>query len=207
MGAWGAGAFENDDALDWIADLDPAKGWAHVTAAFDAVTAPGEYTEVDVGAAVVVAAEVVAASRGRPAPDLPDTLFPYLQSVGPADAALTARASDALSNVLLEPSELVELWAESEDAEEWNLAITGLVERLSRSPRKLAPTDPRPKRGGGGFLCAFCNERIDKEEVVVILLEPDPGEHCERRIYGHFACLNSNPHPARMVRWWRSPSG
>lgn len=207
MGAWGAGAFENDDALDWIADLDPAKGWAHVVSAFDAVTAPGEYTDVDVGTATVAAAEVVAASRGWPAPDLPDTLLPYLRSVGAADADLTARASAALSNVLLEPSELVELWAESEDAEKWNLAITGLVERLSMSPRKLAPPAPRPKSGPGGFICAFCNERIDKKELVVMTLERDPGEHFERRIYGHFACLNSKTHPARIVQWWRSPSG
>jgi hypothetical protein len=37
MGAWGHSAFENDDALDWVAELEEVENTSILIAAFDAV--------------------------------------------------------------------------------------------------------------------------------------------------------------------------
>jgi hypothetical protein len=62
MGAWGTEPFANDDAMDWIADLETAKDLRVVRAALDAVPGDGaEYIEAPVGCVALAAAEVVAA--------------------------------------------------------------------------------------------------------------------------------------------------
>jgi hypothetical protein len=70
MGAWGAGAFDNDDALDWLSELVDSPDFALGRAVLD-VTAL-EYLEAPEGSAALAAAEVVAAARGHPAALLPD---------------------------------------------------------------------------------------------------------------------------------------
>ena len=57
MGAWGAGTFENDGALDWVGDLCEAKdGWSLIRTTLKS----------DDGELVLAAAECVAVCRGRP---------------------------------------------------------------------------------------------------------------------------------------------
>jgi hypothetical protein len=54
MGAWGAGAFDNDDALDWLSELGDSPDFALGRAALD-VTAL-EYLEAPEGSAALAAA-------------------------------------------------------------------------------------------------------------------------------------------------------
>ena len=66
MGAWGAGNFENDDALDWLAVLQ-AEGLPAAGAAIqDVLTLADDYLEAPTCCAALAAAEVIAALRGRP---------------------------------------------------------------------------------------------------------------------------------------------
>jgi len=210
MGVWGAGAFENDEALDWSADLSPDQGWAPVDEALDETTPPGEPTDAEVGMSVIAAAEVVAASRGHAAEDFPETLQAYVQAIGPADMELTGKAAEAVSNVLTAPSELVELWAESDEAEEWNRAVTGLIERLSsparEHPKHQPGATPEKQVRPGAFICSFCDESIPDDELLALdLKRPGIADGVGRTIYAHFACLNAKLLPGRLVQWWRTP--
>lgn len=60
MGAWGAGSFENDAALDFIEEIGSLN---IVTAQFD-VAGNGEEIDADKSCPIIVAAECVAAMRG-----------------------------------------------------------------------------------------------------------------------------------------------
>jgi hypothetical protein len=60
-GAWGEGSFENDDALDWVAECVNSKGIAEVAKTFDKVL-NSDYIESRDGSAGVAAAEVIAAA-------------------------------------------------------------------------------------------------------------------------------------------------
>ena len=74
MGAWGSGSFENDDASAWIADFcaDPDKDL--ILDAFWAITEmnTSQYLEAPDCSIGLAAAEIIAALKGAPHPDMPD---------------------------------------------------------------------------------------------------------------------------------------
>ena len=76
MGAWGVGHFDNDDAGDWVWELEDTGTASPVTAAFAAVEAEANYLEAPDACIALAAAEVVAAWAGNPAAETPDTAFP-----------------------------------------------------------------------------------------------------------------------------------
>jgi hypothetical protein len=71
MGAWGFGSFDNDDAADWIFELEESSGVTALVSAFKAIK-PDRYLEAPECSVALAAAEVVAALRGRPLPTLKD---------------------------------------------------------------------------------------------------------------------------------------
>ena len=135
MGAWGAGPFENDDAMDWLAELESARDLGVVRSALESVTAAEDYVEGPVGSIALASAEVVAALRGKPGVDLPSEVSTWVgKQRGLFDAALLTMAAQAVEIVLNDPSrsELCELWNEAadEDRDAWRTATAGLIERL-----------------------------------------------------------------------------
>ena len=64
MGAWGALAFDNDDACDWAGDLDAVDDFSLVEAAFDTVESAA-YLEAPDASNALAACEVVARAAGR----------------------------------------------------------------------------------------------------------------------------------------------
>ena len=118
MGAWGTGPFENDDAMDWVAELEGTRDLSAVRSALEAVTAAEDYVDAPVGSIALAPAEVVAALRGRPIDDVPPEVTDWVvRQRGLFDAALLTMASQAVQIVLSESSrsELSELWNEAED--------------------------------------------------------------------------------------------
>src|ERR1043166_58985 len=118
MGAWGAGSFDNDDALDWVGDLCDGDGFEPVHEALGAVALDAEEdVEAPECSVALAAAEAVAALGGAPSEDLPDELEQWLADhpleVG---ADLRAKALAAVQHVKSN-SELKELWDESDSAE------------------------------------------------------------------------------------------
>jgi hypothetical protein len=129
MGAWGTAAFENDDAADWVYELEKDAMGAVDGALADALEAGDLEQPMDTLA--IAAAEVVAAARGRPAADLPE-------AVATVAAGLASRVTDAhatqartAAERVLASSEIGELWAESDADAAWRAAVDDLIRRLA----------------------------------------------------------------------------
>jgi Domain of unknown function (DUF4259) len=130
MGAWSIEHFDNDAALDWLYDfsMDPSEQLLEET--FKAVVdAADDYIESDDGSAVLVAAEVIAAARGKKSSAYPEDteVFSKLK-ISPALIARALQAIDIVSRQ--DNSELKELWEESDEYTDWQKAVAELKERL-----------------------------------------------------------------------------
>lgn len=135
MGAWGAGNFENDTALDWVLALEESEGLGLVGQAIADVLKGDDYLDADVACIGLAAAEVVAALRDQPLDGLPEEVsrWVHAQGINPSDelvndclAAIEKIRSD-------DGSELRELWEEDDDSPvEWYAVLEDLVARLQR---------------------------------------------------------------------------
>ena len=145
MGAWGVGPFDNDDAADWVYDLEGAEDLRLVRAALDFAATDDGYLDVNVGGVAVAAATVLAVCAGRIHADLPAPVTAWIAerdpSATPADIRLAAAAID---RVLGRRSELMDLWKESNDTT--SLDRTWALRRsLSDGPGRGQPrADPTP---------------------------------------------------------------
>lgn len=134
MGAWGTGPFENDDALDWAGDA-PAGDLEYVQSVLASAAEPdGSYLEAPDASRALAAAEAVAALNGAPAEGLPDTVTTWLDTLPREfDDTLLAQARAATDRVVTEPSELLELWDDADDADAmaWKASVADLRQRLA----------------------------------------------------------------------------
>jgi hypothetical protein len=136
MGAVGIGSFENDDALDWVDAFCDDPDIDTITAAFEAVVAlgPGESVEnTDCGAAIA-AAEVVAALRGSPSPDLPEELERWIgenRSRVLVTEELAELARRALSRIRHD-SDMNDGWIDEPTRLQWRAHLNELETRLVR---------------------------------------------------------------------------
>ncbi len=139
MGAWGHGHFEDDAALDFMAEIEYADNVREVLiAAFNTAIHTHDLDADDANAVIVAAAYVDRQTNGTRfsgAGDEPldvDT-FPE-RHPGQDFAELKEQAVNALQVVLSDQSELNELWAENEeDYPAWRQGIAQLIERLQSS--------------------------------------------------------------------------
>jgi hypothetical protein len=131
MGAWGANSFQNDDAMDWLGDLEH-EGMKAITAAFQAVPLDqADDVEAPEASAAIAAAEIVAALDGKPS----KTLLPWAaewikgKSKPSRDSVQMARL---IVDRIIAASELRDLWEESESHfGEWNKHVEDLQNRLA----------------------------------------------------------------------------
>ena len=132
-GAWGMGPFENDDALDWVWELEESTDFSVIEAALRPATSSGSYIEAPSGSYAIAAAEVVAALMGNPAENLPSEISSWVatQEMKPG-SNLIEWAKSAVTNVLsIEESELSQLWSEAGPGyDEWRDGLADLLKRL-----------------------------------------------------------------------------
>ena len=136
MGAWGTGNFENDDAGDWIWELEKSKDKTLIRETLSRV-ANDDYPESPACSEALAAAEVVLAGLSGNDSGLPDEARQWLaKKVGwiikrsrRFDAMDARLASSAVEQVLAK-SELAELWEETEDGDPWRTAQKQLAQRL-----------------------------------------------------------------------------
>jgi hypothetical protein len=129
MGAWGHSAFENDDALDWVAELEEVGNTSILIAAFDAVLeAQEDYIEIPEASITISAAEVVAALLGRADTSLPEEIQAWVAGQDKVDSKIVEKARRAVNRVL-EDSELKEVWEDSVSSN-WRMSVEGLLMRL-----------------------------------------------------------------------------
>lgn len=130
MGAWGAGSFENDDALDWLGEFRVEGIQAAGAAVADVLALKGQFLEAPIASRAVAAAEAIAAASGRPGSDLPTDLTDWLKAHGTfQNPELRKNASDAVDYVMTH-SELRDLWAESAEFSAWEATLRDIRTRL-----------------------------------------------------------------------------
>jgi hypothetical protein len=200
MGAWGAGGFENDTALDFAATIESVDDLAAVF-----TSESGEKIDADTGCVVIAAAECVAAMLGRPADDIPEDLAARLMEFGKPEAALLEATRNHVSMVISR-SELSELWAEADNPDEFNLAMTGLIDRLNPDIKPKGRKGRKKKPPFNRSPCAFCNKPMGEEEFGMFDLSVDPGSGHPLRLgkWAHLSCLNARLHPSHIVQVWKT---
>ena len=132
MGIWDDDGFANDDALDWLAHLEPAAGLQPVRQLLHAaVEAPTPSLDLRDAGRVLAAIELVAAAGGRPHPQLPAAARRWCTEQGewPDDDTriLATRALDFVGT----SSALSELWSQRADEASWHDELDGLRMRLT----------------------------------------------------------------------------
>ena len=132
MGAWGVKTFENDDALDWVSELEQAEDHSLIEETLKVVTERGdEYLEAPEACMALAAAEVVAALNKASSPDLPEEVKQWISQHRLGNLRLTPLALKAVQRIKTN-SELKELWDESDSAAEWQEVIRSLETRLKQ---------------------------------------------------------------------------
>jgi hypothetical protein len=140
MGTWSSDPFGNDAACDWKYDVEQSTGLQLIEESLDAVLSSEDEsldsTDAELG---IAAAETIARLRGyfylRDA--YTESLDKWVERQTcevPQD--LVDSAIRVVDRVLTEPSDLLELWTESGDPEEWIAQMEALKERLRQPPVK-----------------------------------------------------------------------
>jgi hypothetical protein len=134
MGAWDFGPFDNDDAHDWLYDLEKSSDISVIASVLRKITDIGdEYLEAPDCSSAVAGAEVIAAIRGQPIAKFPDNAKLWVESHCTLDVTnLIPNAIAALQRIRTN-SELKELWDESEAAPKWYATIDDLTHRLKNN--------------------------------------------------------------------------
>lgn len=118
MGAWGIKTFENDDACDWIYELEKTSDLALLESTLE--TSRDKYLEGPDGCAILAAVEVILALQGNSREDLPEDAAKWVSAHQSLHAAaLNTAAVAALDKVVSNDSELNELWQETDDYQNW----------------------------------------------------------------------------------------
>ena len=133
MGTWGERAFDNDDAADWADDFVEGDDLSPVEVALDAVAVNDRYVEAPTAWNALAACEVLARLLDRAGyrDDTTEAVDEWVADHAqcpPAD--LLSRAVAAIDRILADDSKLKELWAESEEYDQWVAAVTDLRSRV-----------------------------------------------------------------------------
>ena len=135
MGAWSKDSFGNDTACDWAYGLDEVPDLSLISETIQKVLEAGnEYLEAPDAEEAIAAVEVIARLKGNfglrdSYSENTDNWVEAHPQQPPAD--LVAQASQALDRILSPPSELLELWQESEEFEAWRTSVLDLKNRAS----------------------------------------------------------------------------
>ncbi len=131
MGAWGLKTFENDDASDWLYDLEESNDLSVIEEALDIESG---YLESPDGCNVLAAAEVILALLGKPRLGFPENAARWVNNHKSLDPTpLKRSAVNAITCVLSDESELKELWQESEEFDEWKKDVNETKIQLESS--------------------------------------------------------------------------
>lgn len=134
MGSWGYGIFENDDVLDWKAELLETKGLDFIELTLDNVI-KADYIEADLSSNGLGAIEIVAALQGKPGVEIRNKniyvegLDGWIKLYAGQGESLIEAAKIAVKRIKTD-SELKELWEDSDEFAEWLKVVRELESRL-----------------------------------------------------------------------------
>lgn len=136
MASWGIGNFENDDAMDWLYDLEKSKGLHVLLFPIDIINSGVEYHEAPDCCEALAAAEIIASSLTGDISMLPEEARNWLRKRRgfrrkkpqiDLDHALVAK--EAVERIVYD-SELKDLMMESGEFKNWIRIQEHLFNRL-----------------------------------------------------------------------------
>ena len=130
MGTWGVGVFKNDDALDWLHELEETESLEAIQQAVDAVNATAGYLEAFKCCAALAAAEIVAALKGRPGKVYPDNAQQWISRHAPSPGEGLVESCAKATERIQSDSELKTLWEETDEYASWQAVVRDLTDRL-----------------------------------------------------------------------------
>lgn len=136
MGAWNNDPFGNDTACDWKYELEETDDLSLIESTIQKVHDGGnEYLEAPDAEEAIAAADTLARLKGHfyvknSYTESLDEWVSKHQIVPPQQ--LIDSAIKALERIQSDPSELLELWNESDDFVAWNQHIEDLKDRLRK---------------------------------------------------------------------------
>jgi hypothetical protein len=132
MGFWGPNAFDSDEALDWMGQVEDEEDAGMVEDAIAAVADADEKDRLDIETCVaaIVSAELVAAMGGKASPRLPDGMKEWVVSQDEPEAEVVAQAVKAVERISKASRLADEYGADADNLEDWRIALGGLVKRL-----------------------------------------------------------------------------
>ena len=134
MGAWGTGIFDNDTACDWAYDLKETSDLSLIESSLDKVlNIGGDYLDASEAEEALAAAEAVARLKGNWGirNSYTETMDKWVEKTRlTPPQALIEKALRAIERALSKPSELLELWGETEDFIAWEESVKDLSKRL-----------------------------------------------------------------------------
>jgi hypothetical protein len=137
MSAWGTGIFDNDTAGDWAQDLAEHDDLAFVDATLSKVIAAGsEPLDSSMACEGLAACEVVAALQGKPGVSdaYTETIGEWVAKHKSLSAShLIGKALASIDRIVSAPSELMELWDEAGEGDEFRSVVAELRARLAQS--------------------------------------------------------------------------
>ncbi len=132
MGFWGVSNFDNDDAVDWINDLISSPNTRLIPYSFKLITDNGgEFLEATDCSNALVAAEVVAALKGFPAPRMPVDLEVWIEGRPVPDPEWVQLAIQAVTGIRTS-SQLQQVWDDAGYAVHWRTVVDNLLARLKQ---------------------------------------------------------------------------
>src|SRR3954470_20115642 len=134
-GAWDHTTFGNDDACDWGADLHTTDDISLIEDTFDTVLNGGDYLDASMASTAIAAAEVLARLQSPSAARIRNTHTKTIDAWVAAHpievpTTLVQQAHAALDRILTQPSELLDLWEETDDFDLWKNSLAELKSRL-----------------------------------------------------------------------------
>jgi uncharacterized protein DUF4259 len=133
MGTWGPGVFENDVAKNFASTVVNGGGVPALARAIDRVLSlKGKYLEASDGQAGLAAAEIIARLSGNPGRKAGETasIDAWVKGQAKVPVELIKKAKRSIARILTEPSELIELWMDSDEFVEWKRSMEELGQRL-----------------------------------------------------------------------------
>jgi len=139
MGAWSEENFGNDDACDWIWELEKSKGTDTLLSPLKKILSNDEYLESPECCEALAAAEVVASGITGDIAKIPEEaqkwlskkqgLFGKKPNIENSHAIIAKQAVEKV----LGNSELKELWEETEDYAKWQEIQSELITKLANA--------------------------------------------------------------------------
>lgn len=130
MGTSGPGSFENDGAMDWVAELESyAEDSPIVDALNTVIDQADDYPEEPDCSVAIAAAEVVAAQLGNLNENCPEEVEAWVEGHPTPSATRIAQARQVIE-VIQADSELKDFWKESDEFEAWQTGMENLMSRL-----------------------------------------------------------------------------